>query len=372
MPQIIVKDSTPAPSPAAAPMQDAKSRAIAQLQASMEKNAQRTANPDGPPINQSNVALEDYAAAQPAKPTKTTETQESSQNTTTETPVSETVATAPPEASEPAKAPPALSAQYAQLAKQEKALRAAAQKLKADQAAFKAAQDAAKAPPPQVYDPTRHVDRESLKSDPFKVLADLGLTYEQLTQQALNAPTPEQVQYQNTVNELRSQINELKQAQEKANKAVEETQTQSYQQALNQIRSDARRLVNSDPAFETIKTTDSVNDVVQLIEKTFKEDKDEYGNPVLLTVEEAAKLVEDEISERLYTYASKVDKIKKRFAPTPAPAATKSEQQPQTETKQPQRPTLTNAIGSTGKLTAKERAIAAAKHGANWREKLGA
>lgn len=351
-----VKESSGTPTPAQP--QSGAERAKAMLAATM---AAPQHNPGEPPINQSNVAPEDYSAAQPPK------APESSQITTTEAPVVEATTTESPEA---AKAP-ALSAQYAQLARQEKALRQAAQKLKADQAAFKASQDSLKPSAPPVYDPTKHIDREALKSDPFKVLADLGLTYDQLTQQAMNAPTPEQVQYNQQVRALEAKIAALEANQEKANKTLEENQTQGYQQAINQIRSDARRLVQSDPAFETIKATDSINDVVELIEKTFKEDKDEYGNPVLLTVEEAAKLVEDEISERLYTYANKVDKIKKRFSPTAAPAATKSDQQPQNETKQPQRPTLTNAIGTTGKLSARERALAAAKHGADWREKVG-
>ncbi len=357
----VVKESSNTSTPQSAEP-SARDRAIAALVGTPQ--AQPTPITDGPPVNQSNVPLDEAAAAGFKK---TVTAPETSQETITETQPA-------PEATPAAETKPApnLSSQYAQLAKQEKMIRAAQAALKRDQAAFKAAQDAAKAPAPTLYDQTRHIDREALKSDPFKVLADLGLTYEQLTQQAMNAPSTEQVQYQATINELRSQINELKQAQEKVNKTFEETQTQSYQQALNQIRSDARKLVNSDPAFETIKTTGSINEVVELIEKTFREDKDEYGNPVLLTVEEAAKLVEDEISERLYTYANRVDKIKKRFNSPAAPAGAPVTKQLQSEPKQPQRPTLTNQIATSGKLSSKERAVMAGKYGPDWREKVGA
>lgn len=346
-------NSTPAPSQ---PM-SSRDRAIAAMQ------QPAAPAPGTPPINNSNVALEDYAAAQPPK------APESSNNNITETPQSTQPA---PEATPPVEEPaPALSAKYAQLARQEKAFRAAQMKFKADQAAFKAAQDAAKAPAPTLYDSSKHIDRDALKSDPFKVLADLGLTYDQLTAQAMNAPTPEQVTLQNTINALNDKIAKLEQAQDKVNKTFEETQTQSYQQAVNQIRSDVRRLVDSDPAYETIKETGSINDVVELIEKTFKHDKDDYGNPVLLTVEEASKLVEDELSDRLYTYASKINKVKQRFTPSPTPAATKTDKQPHQETQQQQRPTLTNAIGTTGKLSAKERAVLAGKFGPDWRQKVG-
>lgn len=357
--QVNVKAPINAPAAPAQP-QSSRDRAIAAMQ---NQPAPEAPQPGVPPINQSNVALEDYSAAHPPK--APSQAPESSQENTSEV---SAAATSEPEA---AKAPN-LSAQYAQLARQEKIIRAAQSRLKADQVAFKASQDAAKAPAPTLYDTTRHIDREALKSDPFKVLADLGLTYDQLAQQALNAPSPEQVQLSQTISELRSQISELKQAQEKVNKTFEETQTQSYQQAINQIKSDTHKLVNSDPAFETIKATGAINDVVELIEKTFKEDKDAYGNPVLLTVEEAAKLVEDEISDRLYTYANKVDKIKKRFNPTSEPAAARSDKQQQQEPKQQQRPTLTNQIGTSGKLSAKERATLAGKYGPDWRNKVGA
>lgn len=348
--------------------QSGADRAKAMLAATMQAPA-TSVNPGVPPVNNSNVPLDEYSAVQPPKAAKSKEEEvQSSQETTTETPAAEATATETP--AKPAA--PNLSSQYAQLAKQEKMIRAAQARLKADQVAFKAAQDAAKAPAPTLYDTTRHIDREALKSDPFKVLADLGLTYDQLTQQALNAPSPEQVQLNQTISTLRSEINDLKQAQEKASKSFEETQTQGYQQAINQIRSDARKLVNSDPAFETIKATGSINEVVELIEKTFKEDKDEYGNPVLLTVDEAAKLVEDEISERLYSYANRVDKIKKRFNSPAAPAGAPVNKQQQQEPKQQQRPTLTNQISSSGKLSAKERAVLAGQHGPDWRSKVGA
>ena len=109
-------------------------------------------------------------------------------------------------------------------------------------------------------------------------------------------------------------------------------------------------MIKSNPDFETIEATSSYQDVVDLITKNFEE------NNELLTVEQAAKLIEDELVEEALKIA-RIKKIQQRFQP-------KTEvQQPQgannTQAKQPQTTTLSNTIGTARRLTARERAIAA-------------
>jgi hypothetical protein len=110
-----------------------------------------------------------------------------------------------------------------------------------------------------------------------------------------------------------------------------------------------------------IKATGSHGEVVKLIQKVFDEDG------ILMTVEDAAKLVEEELVSEYLKY-SKLNKIAKKINPQPAPAASQAaapaSQQgaPSESPKQPQpAKTLSNNMASSRPLTARERAILAAE-----------
>jgi hypothetical protein len=192
-----------------------------------------------------------------------------------------------------------------------------------------------------------------MAEDPLTTLLERGVTYDQLTQQALNQnqldPATKAV-----INRLEAQVKTVSEALEKSNKAAEDRQTQSYSEAINQIRSEAKQLVNTDPYFETIKATDQVEAVVKLIERTWERDK------VLLTVEEAAREVEDYTVDQILAQAEKNKKIQERLraksALKPSPTAAQKPGVPVNQLK-----TLTNTIGGTPKLSARDRAILAAR-----------
>ncbi len=324
-------------------------------------------NPEAPiPINPSNVSVEELGAI-----TSSTSVPEA-QTGTTESGVSEVTETT----QEPAKPsdPPALSSQFAQLARREKAFRAQVNQFKADQAAFKASQDAAKAPATPSFDPSRYVAIEDIQKAPFDALNKAGLTYEQLVEQQLNQPSPEQRQLNQTIQALEAKIKSLEEGQETSKKAFEQQSQDSYQQALTQIRTEAKNLVNSDPdTYETIKATGSIKDVVDLIEDTWKNGLgDDYPKGTLLTVEDAARMVEEHLAEEAYKL-SQLKKIQKRFTTQKPVAPANATAQTAGVTKQPQgSKTLTNAVGTQRQYTAKERAVLAGQYGANWREKVGA
>ena len=120
----------------------------------------------------------------------------------------------------------------------------------------------------------------------------MGHIFDEITELALNAPKPEQLAMMNEIKALKAELQAVKGETEKTQKSIEEQNTKSYQQALNDIKHQVTRLVSSDPAFETIKATRSVGDVVELIEKTYNEDG------ILMTVEEAAQQVEDYLVRR--------------------------------------------------------------------------
>lgn len=263
-----------------------------------------------------------------------------------------------------------LSAQYAQLARKEKAMRLEAQKLKAERDAFKAEQEALKPAPKAPLDESKYIAREKLRENALAILAEEGISYDSLTQQALNAPTPDQIEFQQTIRELRNQIKELKDGQDGVKKTFEEREAAGYQQAIAQIRNDVNSLVKQGDTYEMIRAARASGDVVELIERTFKEGMDDdRPKGTLLSVEEAAEIVEKHLEEEAYKLA-KSKKIQARFKPaevTPAaPAKTADASTP----KQSQVKTLTNSISSSRQYTPKERALLAAQYGPNWRSKV--
>lgn len=284
-------------------------------------------------------------------------------------------AAAPPEApkpEEPAKAPEEpISAQYAALARREQQMRQEARKLKAERDAFKAEQEALKPAPKPSLDESKYVSREKLRENALAILAEEGISYDTLTQQALNAPTHEQVEYNNTIRELRNEIKALKEGHEKVNKTFEQQQQDGYKQAVAQIRNDVSRLVKQGDNFELIRHSQATGDVVELIERTFKEGLgDEHPAGTLLSVEEAAQMVENHLEEQALKF-SKLKKIQAKLQPAAVTPATPAKVADPSNPKQTQVKTLTNSIGTVKQYSAKERALLAAQYGPNWRTKVG-
>lgn len=254
---------------------------------------------------------------------------------------------------------PALSRQFAQLARQERALRAKQQQ---QDSAFKAREAAlaereAKLGTQPSFDPSQYISRAKLQQDALGVLEAEGIaTYEDLTQRAISR-VPVDPQLQATLDSLRAQVEELKAANETSGKAQVESQQAQYKAALNQISADAKALVKSNPAeYEAIIKTGTVSQVTKLIEDTYNKDG------ILLSVEEAAQEVENYLVEENFKMATNIDKIKRRMA-----AANASQNTSDVKTQASQRQTqsgmktLTNAASSSRQLSAKERAILAFK-----------
>jgi len=244
-----------------------------------------------------------------------------------------------------------LAKHYVNLAKKERALRA---RQKAVEAELKAKEDAqrareiALAVKESEYG-NRYIPRDKITSDPLGVLSELGLTYDQLTNFALNAPKPEDVARDQELKRLQDEIKSLKDTHDKAQKSQEEAQTRSYQQAKRQMLQDVTRLVSTDTEFETVKTAGRESDVVELIERTF--DEDGY----LMGIEEATKFVEDYLVEEV-DKLSRLSKIQKRLQVAATPPKPGAAQQPQTLK------TLTNNMSTPSRpLSARDRAILAFK-----------
>lgn len=300
--------------------------------------------------NQNNVSPEEVKAI------STPSTNEIEQNNTIEASVSESAPTSEEpkveveSKTEPAKDP--LSNHYAALAKRERALRAKQAEMKAKEDAM-AMQEAAWKSKEQEYS-SKYVSKDRLREDALALLAEEGITYEQLTEQALKGPSTEDRQVNQEIKALRAELQKIRDEQDNTKKSYEEQQKNSYKQALKQISTEARQLVANNPEFETIHSTNSVADVVDLIEKTFTEDG------VLLSVEEAAKQVEDYLVEEAMKLA-KLKKIQERMKLASSPAPAKLPAASSAPVEQPKMKTLTNSMGTSRQLSAKERAILAFK-----------
>lgn len=318
-------------------MESARTRAINSLKAKMSENAPRA--PEA-------IAL---APSEQHSHASSSESVESGQIDSNE---SASVAPEAVQAAEPAKAKEdPLSTQYAILARKEKAIRAKVQELKAKEDALKAQELASKDKSEPNQSRSDDFDLKSrLVKDPMSVLNELGITYDQLTNSAAAQPTFEELRLSKLETELKAEIKALRDAQDNTKKSFEERDKQSYDQAISQITNEAKALVMSNPDFETIKETGSLNDVIDLIKQTFESDG------ILLTVEEAAREVEDHLVEEVMK-TIKIKKIQQRLQP--AAKASEAEKPQDQAPKSQTMKTLTNAVASTRPLTAKERAILA-------------
>ncbi len=248
------------------------------------------------------------------------------------------------------------STKLAALARREKSLRAEAQRR---EAAIKAKEEEILRREAELtgkysnYE-TDYIPKSRLKESTYETLSEAGVDLNSFkTQLDVYDQVPLDPRIAAKMQALESTITRLEKAAEASQKAQAQATTDQYQAAIKQISNDVNSLVKSDPSYEAIRATKSQKDVVELIEETFKADG------VVMSVEEAAKEVEEYLSEQLSNYANQIKKIRARIAPEPTKVS--SPVQEQAQPKQPQMKTLTNANSTTRRLSARERAVAAFK-----------
>ncbi len=186
---------------------------------------------------------------------------------------------------------------------------------------------------------TNYIPKSRLAEDPLAALTEAGIDYNKLTEILLNNPNSNDPQ----IRTIRSEIKALRDAQEASNKRSEEQQNQQYQQALKQIGTEVKLLVDSDANFETIKETGMQEAVVTLIEQTFNE------SGVLMDIEEAAT----EIEAHLLAEALKLSKLKKLQPKTEPPVSAPVKVSPQQLQTSPR--TLTNTVSTQSPVRSSEK-----------------
>lgn len=225
------------------------------------------------------------------------------------------------------------SAQFLALAKQEQVNRKAQLKLKADREAFE-------------REKTEYIRKSDLVSRPLDVLSEAGINEDRLVELQVNRVNPDPNQA------LLTKIAQLEERLASVDEQFTKRDTQQYDAAVNQIRRDAKLVVDSDPTFETIKSEGATEEIVELVKRVFNEEG------TILSVEEAAGLVEEKLLNRKfedYQRLSQLSKIKSRLAPPAEPA----EANPVPQHTQNQTTTLTRTGASERPLTARERGILA-------------
>lgn len=251
----------------------------------------------------------------------------------------------------------AMSPKLVELARRQKMQRAAQIKLQQEQKAIETAR--AELERKQREYETNYIPKDRLQNDFLGVLADAGITTEHLQNFFQQQPT---ATVELKLQQALKRIDELEQGTKTFAKNQEEQAQKNYEAAINQIRNDAKVLVNSDPNLELVKEMRAEEEVVNLIQRVFDEGISDgrggyiYTPGTVLSVDEAAAQVEEYLFEEA-TRVANLAKVKNKLvaSETPVPATTKQTQQPLNKN-QPIK-TITNSMVATPTkpLTASER-----------------
>ncbi len=148
-------------------------------------------------------------------------------------------ATAVPEATTPTETASSRAARFAALARKEAEIHRARQQLKAERAAIEA----------QAQQSTASLDsiRDQARKDPLAVLAQLGLSYEGLTDHVLSGGTAPAVAAKDDVATIREELAQLREEQrtalERAERAAQERLNQSQEAVIHNFRREATEFV---------------------------------------------------------------------------------------------------------------------------------
>ena len=226
-----------------------------------------------------------------------------------------------------------ISPQIAAIAKKQRALAEKEREIEARERAL-------------AQDPNTKTDQElrsRLKSNPLSVLQEEGVTYDQLTEAILS----QQNEQSPAVQKLQAELEALRQGLENQNKLQAERDEAAKAQVLSQMERDAAKMIANNDEFEMVRETNSLKDVIRLIDQTFTKTGE------VLDVDEALKLVEDQLLEDSLKVA-KYKKVQSRLVPTETQQQTKQNTNPVRTMR-----TLTSRDGASRPSSARERAIAA-------------
>lgn len=234
-----------------------------------------------------------------------------------------------------------MSPKLVELARRAKAQRAAQLRLQQEQQALATAR--ADIERKQREYETNYIPKDRLQNDFLGVLADAGITPEQIQNYFMQQPT---ATVELKLQQAMKRIEELENGSKTFAKNQEEQAQQNYEAAINQIRNDAKVLVNTDPNFELVKEMRAEEEVVNLIKRVFDEGIPGVYTPgTVLSVDDAAAQVEDYLFEEA-TRVANLSKVKQKLGVS-APVETSPKQTQQPLNKQQSIKTITNSMVAT-------------------------
>jgi hypothetical protein len=225
-----------------------------------------------------------------------------------------------------------LSPQLAAIAKQRRALQVKERELTEREKAFKEREQ----PPGQTSDSL--IAR--LKSEPLSVLQEHGVTYDQLTEAILSGNS-------GVTPEIRQLQAELKALKEGVDKNFTDREAAQEAAVVAEMRKEAESLIKEGEDFELVRQTKSLDDVMNLILRTYKKTGE------IMEVPEALGLIEEELIKDVLPIA-RANKVQNKLRPPESYALPTAQPQPEKILR-----TLTNRDSASVPLDRKTRAMRA-------------
>jgi hypothetical protein len=257
------------------------------------------------------------------------------------------------------------SSKFAALSRREKQIRAKESALEEKLAAMEARLESLSAPKEEVKvasEPELPLEYR-LKKDPLGTLSELGLSYEQLTNLALNdgkLTTEMQMdlmrqdldkKYSSELDQLRSELADKEKAREE----------DKYNEVVTNFKSELTNFINDTDSYELIRANDAIETVYGVIEEHYRE----TGR--IMSKDEAADQVEAYLEERVEQML-KLNKFKNKSRAQEAP----QQPQPEQRTQVKEAPTLLNAhstaASKTSRRLSRDESISSAASLLKWRE----
>lgn len=234
-----------------------------------------------------------------------------------------------------------------QLLRREKAIRAEKRKLEEERASFMKEMESLKNKPAQPQTNWKDL----YKNDPYGLLRELGVSQDEFTQLML---TQDPNNY--ALTELKKELMASRQELDAIKKQLEESPIKAKEQALEQIKRDAKRIVQSNPeAYELISLNgDSPYETVkQIIDAEYNDSGD------VLDVEEVLDAIEEMYLEQSLALTSS-KKVKAKLTPSQEAANAETGQSPVQGTQSPKATSLSHStVAGSKPMSARERAILA-------------
>lgn len=179
------------------------------------------------------------------------------------------------------------------------------------------------------WKPDEYIPKKKFESDPLATLQELGYDYNKLTERQLQEPNSNDP----TIRAMLSKINSLEERLSANANSQQQAQEQQYEQVKSQMLADAQSYTQGNPDFELVDKWGAHDLIVSEIEREFERTQKEMGRGIVISMETAAKRVED----NLYAEAIKTlefNKIKNYKKPVTPDSATSPSQQTQQVTQQ--------------------------------------